>query len=152
MTVYNARSCLRAFLLDKSFNASVNVSLQVNRQCQSCDHAAIVDGVGQKLAFAVFQVFVQHLVAADVVVPDIRNNALKVLAAVDANDSRAGIVLDEFHPVISSGALIFGNGSAKAGTFEQMDVGKYTSQLRRPGKERSKSFVKGTRGKSILRY
>ena len=65
-----------------------------------------MDGIGKALAFAVFEVFMQHLIAANVVVPKRNCDALKVLFRVDLHKTAGLIVLDEFHHVVGTTTLI----------------------------------------------
>ena len=65
-----------------------------------------MDGIGKALAFAVFEVFMQHLIAANVVVPKRNCDALKVLFRVDLHDTLVLIVLDKLNHVIGTTTLI----------------------------------------------
>jgi len=71
-----------------------------------------MDGIGKALAIAIFQVFMQHLIAADVIVPELRCYALKVLIIVDLHGTAILIILDEFHFVIRTTTLITCYGRA----------------------------------------
>ena len=65
-----------------------------------------MDGIGKALAFAVFEVFMQHLIAANIIVPQLRRDALKVLIRVDLHDTLVLIVLDKLNHVIGTTTLI----------------------------------------------
>ncbi len=64
-----------------------------------------MDGIGKALALSVFEVFMLHLIATNVIVPQLRGDALKVLIRVDLHVSLVLIILDEFHCVIRTVTL-----------------------------------------------
>jgi len=63
-------------------------------------------GIDKGFAFAVFEVFMQHLIAANVVVPELRCDALKVFVWVDSHSALVLIILDGFNLVIRTTTLI----------------------------------------------
>jgi hypothetical protein len=69
------------------------------RQCRY--YLAIMRGVVHRAAFAVFQVFFQHRVAANVVVPYFFADALKIIFAIDEHRLPFGIVFRFFNFVIA---------------------------------------------------
>lgn len=78
------------------------------RKCR-CD-PAIADWIFESAALAVFEVFVQHLVAADVVIPDIGGEAFEVFVGIDPDLAGDGIVGYLFHHVAGAGTLVFDLG------------------------------------------
>ncbi len=54
-----------------------------------------MDGIGKDLAFSVFEVFMQNLIAANVIVPQLRGDALKVFIRVDLYGAIVLIILDK---------------------------------------------------------
>jgi len=52
-----------------------------------------MDGIGKALALSVFKVSMQHLIASDVVVPQIWCNAFEVLIIIDLHGALVFIVL-----------------------------------------------------------
>ena len=82
-----------------------------------------MDGIGKGFALAVFEVFMQHLIAADVIVPKLGGDALEVLVRVDLHDTLI-LILDEFHQIIRTATLILCYGSVQARTFQKMNVSK----------------------------
>ena len=65
-----------------------------------------MDGIGKALALAVFQVFMKHLIAANVIVPQLRCDALNVLIRIDLHGAIVLIILDVFYHVIGTATLI----------------------------------------------
>lgn len=82
-----------------------------------------MDGIGKALALSVFEVFMQHLIAANVIVPQLRGDAFKVLFRVDLHDTLV-LILDEFYQIIRTATLILCYGSVQAGTLQKMNVSK----------------------------
>jgi len=60
----------------------------------------------------------QHLIASDVVVPQIWCNAFEVLIIIDLHGALVFIVLYELYHIVRTTALISGNRGAQAGTLE----------------------------------
>lgn len=67
-----------------------------------------MDGIGKALALSVFEVFMQHLIASNVIVPQLRGDALKVLIIIDLHCAIVLIILDVFYHVIGTATLIPG--------------------------------------------
>jgi len=76
-----------------------------------------MDEIAQALTFVAFHVFVQHLVAANVIVPKLRGDALEVLVRVDLHDTLV-LILDEFYQIIRTATLILCYGSVQARTID----------------------------------
>ena len=84
-----------------------------------------MDGIGKALAFAVFEVFMQHLIAANIIVPQLRRDAHKVFIRVDLYGALVFIIQDGFNHVVRTATLILCYGSVQEGTLQEMNVSKF---------------------------
>ena len=67
----------------------------------------------------------QHLIASDVVVPQLWRNALKVLVIIDLHCALVFIVLYELYHIVRAIALITGYRRIQEWTLQQMDINKF---------------------------
>ena len=87
----------------------VYLLLYFNGFAQGSDDPAIARRIVHVFAFTVFQIFVQNLIPADVIVPHLRCDAFKIFVFVDVNALLILLVDDFFNPVVRAAALVSGN-------------------------------------------
>lgn len=74
----------------------INVLLQIHRAGDGGGNVDVVNRVIHAAVFAIFQVFLQHLIAADLIFPHLGRDALEVFVGVDADAPLGRVVAHSF--------------------------------------------------------
>ena len=103
----------------------------------------IAHGVIQAAAFAVFQVLFQHLVAADLVLPHLRSDALEVFVGVDVHPPGGCVIAHLLHHIAALSLILDtplaphkqGSGAQQVQVNQLLAEGSHLAEERAIGSE-----------------